>query len=239
MQSMQYMPAGAPKIDDYPLVTFKLGTGETKSDREWLKKKKEYYEKEWAKDGQKVLKKIADSCGYTFPDASKHEGHIVILHKKPPVCQIIGVISDENPLEVNLYIAKNDTQDTLKELLIRMLVSSFIQQQYEFHFRMREQTLFEDILADELLAFKVSFAITGRKLSRSICVEALDQAVAQTVYRLSQKAPRNKLVELLYGYFQENPIKAKREERDVLAVREELVAKLLEFLPKSVNVYRE
>jgi hypothetical protein len=104
---------------------------------------------------------------------------------------------------------------------------------------MREQTLFEDILADELLASKVGFAIAGRKLGRSTCAEALDQAVAQTVYRLSQKAARNKLVELLHGYFENTPIKAKRDERDVLAVREELVAKLLELLPKSVNTYQE
>lgn len=233
------MPTGVPKIDDYPLVTFKLGTGETKSDREWLKKKKETYEKEWSKSGQKILKKIEDCCGYTYPDVSKQEGIVVLLHKKLPTDQISGVINDENPLEVNLFIAKNDTQGTLKELLIRMLVSSFIQQQYEFHFRMREQTLFEDILADELLASKVSLAIAGRKLGRATCAEAVDQAVAQTVYRLSQKAARNKLVELLHGHFEETPIKAKKDERDVLAVREELVAKLLEFLPKSVNVYRE
>lgn len=104
---------------------------------------------------------------------------------------------------------------------------------------MRDQTLFEDILADELLSLKVSLAITGRKLGRSTCAEALDQAVAQTVYRLSQKTARNKLVELLHGHFEDTPIKAKRGERDVLAVREELVAKLLDFLPKSVDVYRE
>jgi hypothetical protein len=216
-----------------------LGTGETKNDREWLKKKKETYEKDWTKSGVKILKKIEDSCGYTFPDTAKQEGIVVILHKKPPVDQISGLISDENPLEVNLFLAKNDTQDTLKQLLIRMLVSSFIQQQYEFHFRMREQTLFEDILADELLALKVSFSIAGRKLTRSTCAEALDQAVAQTVYRLSQKAARNKLVELLHSHFEDTPIKAKKDERDILAVREELVAKLLELLPKSVNIYRE
>jgi hypothetical protein len=233
------MPAGVRKIDDYPLVTFKLGTGETKSDREWLKKKKETYEKEWSKSGQKILKKIEDCCGYTFPDTAKQEGIVVLLHKKPPTNQISGVINDENPLEINLFLAKNDTQSTLKELLIRMLVSSFIQQQYEFHFRMREQTLFEDILADELLALKVSFTIAGRKLGRSTCADALDQAVVHTVYRLSQKTARNKLVELLHSHFEETPIKAKREERDVLAVREELVAKLLDFLPKSVNIYRE
>ncbi|NLF87509.1 hypothetical protein GX563_01660 [Candidatus Bathyarchaeota archaeon] len=56
---------------------------------------------------------------------------------------------------------------------------------------------------------------------------------------MSQKTARNKLVELLHGHFEDTPIKAKRGERDVLAVREELVAKLLDFLPKSVDVYRE
>ena len=115
-----------------------------------------------------------------------------------------------------------------------MLAQSFITQQYEFHFRMREQTLFEDILADEFSASMVCYIVLGRKLSRANCAEALDQAIEYTVYRLSQKTPRGKLVDLLYGYLQENPGKTKKQ--DILETREKLVAKLLEFLPKSVSV---
>ena len=101
---------------------------------------------------------------------------------------------------------------------------------------MREQTLFEDILADELVTSMVSFMVLGRKLGKANCAEALDQAIEQTVYRLSQKTARTKLVDTLYGFFQEQPANGKNQKRDVLASREELISKLLEFLPKTDNI---
>lgn len=223
------------EIDDFPPVTFKIGNSATKSDRDWLKKKKEYYEKEWSKNGTKMLRKIEDSCGTSFPDTSKQEGIVVLLYKKMPENQINGLLNDENPLEVSLFLGKTDTNNTLKELLVRMLVYSFIQQQYEFHFRMREQTLFEDILADELVALKVSFMVMGKKLGRANCTIALEQAIAQTVFRLSKKQAQNKLVDLTYNFFQETLVKSKRQKIDILTSREELIAKLLELLPKTVN----
>jgi hypothetical protein len=226
------MPAGVIEIDDYPLVSFKLGTGETKSDREWLKKKKDALEKEWAKNGQKILRKIEECCGGAFTDTSKQDGITVVLHKKADTLNG-GSLNEENPLEINLFLAKSDNADLLKALLVRMLARSFIAQLYEFHFRMREQTLFEDILADEFAASMVCFMVLGRKLSRANCAEALDQAVEYTVFRLTQKAPRGKLVDLLYGYLQEKPSSSKQ---DILETREKLVAKLLELLPKSVNL---
>jgi hypothetical protein len=146
-----------------------------------------------------------------------------------------GVLNEENPLEISLFLAKGDNADLMRELLVRMLAQSFIAQQYEFHFRMREQTLFEDILADEFAASMVGYMVLGRKLSRANCAEALDQAVEHTVYRLSQKAPRGKLVDMLYNYFLESPSKTKKQQKDILATREELVSKLLEFLPRSVD----
>lgn len=144
------------------------------------------------------------------------------------------MLNEENPLEIGLFLAKSDNADLMKELLVRMLAQSVITQQYEFHFRMREQTLFEDILADEFAASMVCYTVLGRKLSRANCAEALNQAIEYTVYRLRQKAPRGKLVDLLYSYLQENPAKPKKQ--DILETREKLVAKLLEFLPKSVNI---
>ena len=224
------------KINDFPPVTFKIGNGETKSDREWLKKKKEYFEKLWGTSGPKILRKIEEACGDTFTNTSKQDGIIVLLHKKTPKSGIDGALNEENPLEINLFLVKSDATDALKELLVRTLAHSFIQQQYEFHFRMREQTLFEDILADELVTSMVSFTVLGRKLGKANCAEALDQAIEQTVYRLSQKAARTKLVDTLYGFFQEQPAKTKNQKNDVLANREELISKLLEFLPKNLNI---
>ncbi len=224
------------KIDDFPPVIFKIGNGETKSDREWLKKKKEYFEKLWGTSGSKILRKIEEACGDTFTTTSKQDGILVLLHKKTPKSEISGVLNEENPLEINLFLAKSDATDSLKELLVRTVTHSFIQQQYEFHFRMREQTLFEDILADELVTSMVSLTVLGRKLGRANCAEALDQAIEQTVYRLSQKTARTKLVDALYGFFQEQPAKNKNQRNDVLASREELISKLLEFLPKTDNI---
>jgi hypothetical protein len=159
-----------------------------------------------------------------------------VLHKKTDT-HAGGSLNIENPLEINLYLAKSDNADTTKTVLVRMLAQSFIAQQYEFHFRMREQTLFEDILADEFAASMVCFMVLGRKLSRANCADALDQAVEHTVRRLSEKTPRNKLVDTLYCYLQETPAKTKNQ--DILETREKLVAKLLELLPKSVEIYRE
>jgi hypothetical protein len=223
------------QIDDYPSVTFKIGIGETKNDREWLKKKKEYFEKMWSKNGQKVLRKIEDSCGDAFTNTSKQNGILVLLQKKVPKNRN-GVLKEDNPLEITLFLTKNDTAKAMKELLVRMLTHSFIQQQYEFHFRIREQTLFEDILADEFVTSMVSFMVLGRKLGRANCAKALDEAIDETVYRLSQKTTKNKLVNVLYDFFQEYPEKIKKRETDILENREELISKLLEFLPKKVNI---
>ncbi len=48
---------GVIKIDDFPPVMFRIGNGQTKNDRTWLKKKKEYFEKIWSKNGAKFSKK--------------------------------------------------------------------------------------------------------------------------------------------------------------------------------------
>ncbi len=215
-------------------MAFKIGSGETKDDRVWLKKKKEYFEKIWSKSGSKILRRIEDSCGDTFTNTSKREGIVVFLHKKAPKSRN-GVLKDDNPLEISLFLSKNDTVNAMKELLVRMLVHSFIYQQYEFHFRMREQTLFEDILADEFVTSMISFRVLGRKIGRTNCTKALDEAIDETVYRLSQKAPRSKLVDLMYSFSQEHLGKIRNQKIDVLAEREELISKLLKFLPKTVN----
>ena len=222
-------------IEDFPSVAFKIGNGETKNDRDWLKKKKEYFEKLWSKNGPKILRKIEDSCGDTFTSTSKQHGILILLHKKTPENND-GFLKEDNPLEINLFLTKNDTTNSMKELLVRMLTHSFIQQQYEFHFRMREQTLFEDILADEFVTSMVSFMVLGRKLGRANCAKALDQAIEETVYRLSQKTARNKFVNELYSFYQEYPDKIKKRQVDLLENREELISKLLRFLPKTVNI---
>lgn len=158
-----------------------------------------------------------------------------MLHKKTPQSNS-GCLKEDNPIEINLFLTKNDNIPYMKELLVRLLTHSFIEQMYEFHFRIREQTLFEDILADECLTAVVSLMVQGKKLGRANCVKALDQAIAETVFRLSQKAPREKLVDLVYGFFQEYPDKIKNQKIDILENREEFIAQLLRFLPKNVNL---
>jgi hypothetical protein len=198
-----------------------------------LSKKKEYYEKTWKTAGPKILRRIEDACGDTFTNTSKEKGITVLLHKKTPQNRY-GSLKEDNPLEISLYISKSDNTSMAKELLVRMLVHSFIWQQYEFHFRDRVQTLFEDILADEYVTSVVTFMVLGRKPGRANCAKALEQAIEETVYRLSQKQAQGKLVDLMYGFFQEGNGKAKKRQ-DILECREELVLKLLTFLPKSLN----
>jgi hypothetical protein len=214
-------------------LTFKLGTGQTKNDRVWLAKKKEYYEKTWKTSGQKILRRIEETCGDTFTNTSKQQGILVLRHKKT-LQNRYGSLKEDNPLEISLYLSKTDNTKTAKEVLVRMLVHSFIWQQYEFHFRDRVQTLFEDILADEYVTSIVTFLVLGRKPGRANCAKALEEAVEETVYRLSQKQTQGKLVDLMYGFFQEGNGKNKKKQ-DILEAREELVLKLLTFLPKNVN----
>lgn len=221
------------QIEDIAL-TFKLGASVVKSDREWLKKKKELLEKDWSKNGSKIIRKIEDSCGCVFSEVARQEGIKVLLNRRLADNQLDGILSDENPLEIHLFIARTDSINALKMLLTRMLVYSFIQQQYEFHFRIREQTLFEDILADQLLAAKVSLIVEGKKLSRAHCAKAVQQAIEQTVYQLSKKKAQNTLSQFAYDFFQEYPAKSKQKV-DILTSREELIDKLLELLPRAAN----
>ncbi len=114
-----------------------------------------------------------------------------------------------------------------------MIVHSFIRQQYEYRFRNVDQTLFEDILADEYVTAIITFTVLGRKLGRANCAKALEQAVEETVYRLTQKQTQTKLVNLLYNFFQEEKTKTKKRQT-ILEKREELVVKLLTFLPNNI-----
>jgi hypothetical protein len=171
---------GVETINDFPTLTFKIGTGQTKNDREWLTKKKEHYEKTWKKSGQKILQKIEDTCGDTFTDISKEKGILVLLYKKTAQTRY-GNLKEDNPLEISLYLSKTDNTNASKEQLTRMLVHSFIWQQYEYRFRSREQTLFEDILADEYVTSAATFSVLGRKLGRANCAKALEQAIEETV----------------------------------------------------------
>ncbi len=221
-------------IEDFPALAFRIGTGETKSDREWLKKKKEFLEKLWNKEGPKVLRKIEDFCNDTFTNTSKEEGMTVLLHKKGPGNRSSGV-KDDNPLEMSLFLTKNDPTNFMKERLVNVLTHSFIQQKYQFHFRIREQTLFEDILADEFVSSMVSLMVLGKKMGRSNCERALDEAVQETVHRLSQKETRSKLLEVMSSFSQEYSGKVKSRKLDILEEREELVSKLLKFLPETIN----
>ncbi len=188
----------------------------------------------WKSTGPKILRKIEDACGEDFTNTAKEKGILILLHKKMPQDRY-GTLKEDNPLEISLYISKTDNTNIAKELLVRMLVHSFVWQQYEFHFRDRLQTLFEDILADEFVAEMVALTVLGRKLGRANCTKALELAVEATAFRLSQKATQGRLVDLMYGFFQEGNGKNKKKQ-DILETREELVLKLLTFLPKSVNL---
>jgi len=180
-----------------------------------------------------VLQKIEDTCGDTFTDISKEKGIQILLYRKTAQTRQ-GSLNENNPLEISVYLLKTDNTNMLKELLIRMLVHSFIWQQYEYRFRNREQTLFEDILADEYVTAIITFTVLGRKIGRTNCAKALEQAVEETVYRLTQKQTKNKLVDLMYNFFQEKKLKTKKRP-DIIEHREELVLKLLTFLPKNIE----
>jgi len=161
-----------------------------------------------------------------------------LLYKKTLQTPQYGHLKEANPLEISLYLSKTDNAATAKEVLIRMLVHSFIWQQYEYRFRNREQTLFEDILSDEYVTSAITFMILGRKMGRANCVKALEQAVKETVYRLSQKQTQTKLVDLIYNFFQEEKTKNKKSS-NIIEHREELVLKLLEFLPENINTLQQ
>jgi hypothetical protein len=191
----------------------------------------------WKTSGAKILRKIEDACGEDFTNTAKEKGILVLLYKRTPEDRS-GCLKEDNPLEISLYLSKTDNTNVAKELLVRMLVHSFIWQQYEFHFRDRIQTLFEDILADEFVAEMVALSVLGKKLGKANCTKELEQAVDETAYRLSQKAIQGRLVDFLFGFFQERNGKGKKKQ-DILETREELVLKLLTFLPKNVNLELE
>ncbi|MCL2642339.1 MAG: hypothetical protein FWD52_02315 [Candidatus Bathyarchaeota archaeon] len=180
------------------------------------------------------MQRIEDFCGDTFPDISKEKGIQVWLYKKTPQSSRYGYLKEGNPLEISLYLSKADNANIAKEVLIRLLVRSFIGQQYEYRFRNHVQTLFEDILSDEYVTSVVTFMVMGRKLGRANCVRALEQAVEETVFRLSQKQTQNKLADLMYNFFQEEKIKTKKKS-NIIEQREELVLKLLDFLPEKIK----
>jgi len=156
----------------------------------------------------------------------------VLIFKKTPQTRY-GHLKEGNPLEINLYLSKTDNTVVAKDLLIRMLVRSFIWQQYEFRFRDRTQTLFEDILADEYVTVAVTLMVLGRKLGRANCTIAVKQALEETAYRLSEKQTQNRLVDLVYNFFQEE--KSKNKKSNIIEHRETLILKLLTLLPKNVN----
>jgi hypothetical protein len=64
----------------------------------------------------------------------------------------------------------------------------------------------------------------------------LEQAVSETAHRLSQKKVQGKLVDMLCGFFNEAEGNKSKKKPNMLEKREELVLKLLTFLPKNINL---
>ena len=187
----------------------------------------------WDKSGSKILTKMEDSCLEQFTATSKKEGITVNLFKRA-TGNPAGTIDEEHPLSIDLYLSKTDTLGSMKENLVHMLTRSLICQKYQFHFRMREQTLFEDILADEFLALIVTYMVMGKRIGRNNCEKALDAAIQETVQRLEQKKPRAKLLDALCNFSQEYARQIKERKTEILTERERLVADLLTMLPEAV-----
>ncbi|MCW4006912.1 MAG: hypothetical protein NWF04_10045 [Candidatus Bathyarchaeota archaeon] len=220
-------------IEDFPSVVFRVSRGEAKSDQEWLKKKLDSFAKLWRKESPRLMGRIEEGCGEVFTNTAKAEGITVLWCKKNQETSN-GAVQEDEPLKISLYLTKTDTLTSIKESLVHLLVHSLIYQKYQFHFRLREQTLFEDILADEFLASVVTLMVLGKKFGRKTCEAALDQAVQETAQRLSQKKTRSKLLNELYNFTEGYTRSIKNRKTDILTEREKLIVNLLSLLPETV-----
>lgn len=222
-------------IANFPVVEFKLGRRKrTGTTRNWLYRKKEYFSKMWKKDGSRLLRSIEKNCGMSFPNKARGEGIRVYFYKQRRDDPVRDMEVNE-PLRLNLYLQKSDTWIGIKRVLIRGLLRSLIWQKYCFEFRIKEPTIFEDILAEELVTSIVECRVLRRKPTKKTCTEALNYAINETIHRLSRSNPQKKLIDTMFEFFEGYKHRIKNKEYNILKEKQILLTKLLKLLPETFD----
>lgn len=216
----------------YPRVSFRLGRTKTsKSERRWLKHKKQQFSDKWDEEGRRLLKNIQRKCRLNFPNKAVEKGIEVYLYKRQrDDGDYLGYMEPTRPLKVRIYLRRNSTWRTVKSTLIHELIHAIMWQNYYFDYRRRNPTLFEDYFADELITCIVEQIVMGNKLSRERCREALNYAISETRFRFKHEGLR-KLTKALVEFAEAYRRRVKRS--DILNERKRLL-KLPSPLPETI-----
>jgi len=216
-----------------PKVEFKMGRRRVSpTARRWLIKKRDYLSDVWTKEGLTILSNIEEHCGFSFPARTISEGMVVYLFQLKR-SNDLGNMNETKPLECNLFLRKGYTWTDVKAVLIHELIHCLMWQKFYFDLRTRKPTFFADVFADELMACVVECLVLGHKPSYQTCDDAIDCAIGEAVYRLSETDERGKLVRAL-GFLEEYCSKMKNKESNILKAREGVLGRLPSLIPEKI-----
>ncbi len=139
-----------------------------KMTREWLIRKKDYFQRMWETKGSAYVRSIEKNCGMNFPNKTRREGMTVFLYcrkRDDP----LGDMIETKPLLLNVYVRKSETWKDIKGTLIHEIIHCLVWQKYYFDYRTKNPTFFADIFADELITSVIERIVLGKK-SRKECV---------------------------------------------------------------------
>ncbi|MFQ6116119.1 MAG: hypothetical protein ACE5NG_18820, partial [bacterium] len=141
-------------MNRYPEVIFRVGRRRVSSATlKWLKQKKRSFEKMWKRYGSGILRRVERACGISFPKVVREEGIEIRLQRwRPEDGEYVGDMIETEPRKLTLYLRKNDSWKSVKDVIVHELIHCLMWQIYYYDLRRREVTLFEDYFADELLA---------------------------------------------------------------------------------------
>ena len=221
----------------YPEVIFRVGRRRVPSTTlKWLEQKKRGFEKMWKRYGSDILRRIERACGIGFPKMIQEEGIEVWLQRwKREDGDYVGDMIETEPRKLTLYLRKNDTWKSVKDVIVHELIHCLMWQVYYYDLRRREVTLFEDYFADELLASLVEKTVLGTKLTRKQCVEALDYAMSEMKLRLGRKKHHKKLIGSIIEFMKRYQQRVRRKRSNILRERSLLVSELPSPLPITLD----
>jgi hypothetical protein len=218
-----------------PNVKFKIGRRQmSPKDRRWLRKKKDILSNIWVKKGPEILSGIEEQCGFGFPAKTISAGMIIHLFQRR-CSDNLGDMDETKPLECNIYMGRSDTWRELKAPLVHELIHCLMWQKLYFDRRTGKPTFFADVFADELMACVVERLVIGFKPSYDACYDAIDAALGEAVYRLSETNQRGKLVKALMEFFDDYISKVGKKESNILKERENLLDRLPSLIPESIT----
>ena len=165
------------------MLTFRKG----KKQPDWLDKKVALFNRYWKLQGEKIFKKVTNLANFEWPSKLVESG-ITVYVKSDRKSEYLGLIFEDHPEKIDLFIKKSYKFSRIRSALIHELLHSIMWARIKDG-RIKGPSLFEDFFADEIIVSIVEkLANLNRSLTKKDCEDALLFGIDQAKERLNLRS---------------------------------------------------